>query len=908
MKEHFSSRVTKLLVILALAIVASVMFVFVGCGETHVHAWTESKEQAATCTEDGWVEYTCEGCGDVRRDVVQATGHTWDSDGTQGMPATCTEDGWYYYRHCTVCGSVEASDRIAATGHTIDFKAATTKVTMPNCTTAGSVTGVCVECGETVTYTSAQIAADKDANGLAISIENQPKANTEKEEFYGTNNVFLGALGHDYRDETHMTRCEAIFTNQTFNKTDKNVTDYYWNYCDRCKTAFEVEKHTVPDGYLPCENAKVANSTQDAKVPDTYVKDPDLVGNEYADAKETYAYQCTACKNYLKTVDHSYKLMSLKSGTANEDDAVWEAAPADAEFSCLYYEVCEWCSHARISKPHTPNMAKPTCTEDVVCEVCHKIVESATGHVLVEATEPFGDIEKLTIPATCTTGTITYKVCEACRNREMQGEDVTWVLGENYESVEAKDALGHTYNSSAVTLKDGKLVVVDNPTAARVYDESVDAVGCARPFWYQDVCSVCKEDVTGHIRVAEKPTVYTKDKDNALVPVTDATLKTDGSDQYFFSANDPMDAKDVEAYNAGAYYATEKVNKVDTQVLRAYTDSEGRYAKQNGGAHIWVFQTSVKDSAGTHVIDYEHDTSLTLFEQPTCKTPGMVLYRCSNPNCGEYAWRAIDLETYANAMDAATADNDSLKDYYVDYKTALATQRYHEDTMFACGHHECSVCTNRPHEVQYTVSFRVTLPAKGEWNDVTAPVIANFYGWTCYDDRVDKAKLNEYIAKYLGIGLTEAEEVLAQYTDFTYTFSFKDDENNTVAITDPANQTDAWADFAMPKPNGDAQTGTIYIDVVATPVEAYTIVFTSSSVAGEIMANSAFAPRTVYRAEADKSQTAPVYGSNKFTFTNAKGDIIDFAKYNWNKVSATDLTEITVGEVTYTNALVIYVA
>lgn len=878
MKEHFSSRVTKLLVILALAIVASVMFVFVGCGETHVHAWTESKEQAATCTEDGWVEYTCEGCGDVRRDVVQATGHTWDSDGTQGMPATCTEDGWYYYRHCTVCGSVEASDRIAATGHTIDFKAATTKVAMPTCTAAGSVTGVCVDCGETVTYTSAQIADNKDANGLAISIENQPKANTEKEEFYGTNNVFLGVLGHDYRNETHMTRCEAIYTNQTFNKTDKNVTDYYWNYCDRCKTAFEVEKHTVPDGYLPCENAKVANSTQDATVPSNYDKDPDLKGDEYADVGDNYAYQCTACKNYLKTVEHSYKLMSLKSGTANEDDAVWEAAPADAEFSCLYYEVCEWCSHARISKPHTPNMAEPTCTEDVVCEVCKKIMESATGHVLVEATEPFGDIEKITIPATCTTGTITYKVCEACRNREMQGEDVTWVLGENYESVEAKDALGHTYNSSAVTLQDGKLVVVDNPTAARVYDESVDAVGCARPFWYQDVCSVCKEDVTGHIRVAEKPTVYTKDKDNALVPVTDATLKTDGSVQYFFSANDPMDANDVEAYNAGAYYATE--NKV--QVLRAYTDSEGRYAKQNGGAHTWVFQTSVEDSAGTHVIDYEHDTSLTKFVQPTCKTAGTVLYQCSV--CKEYAWRSIDLETYANAMDAATADNNSLKDYYVDYNTALATQRYHEDTMFACGHHECSVCTNRPHEVQYTVSFRVTLPVEGEWNDVTAPVIANFYGWTCYDDATDKARLNDYIEEYLTVDASDAK------TQFTYTFSFKNEAGTTVAIDAAALVATSgdWFDYAMPE-GSDAHTGTTYIDVVATPIAQYTIKFESSTVDQEIMDNIAFADRVVYRAQSNKGQTAPVYGSNKFTFTNAKGEIIDFAKYNWNQPKADDL-------------------
>ena len=847
MKEHFSSRVTKLLVILALAIVASVMFVFVGCGETHVHAWTESKEQAATCTEDGWVEYTCEGCGDVRRDVVQATGHTWDSDGTQGMPATCTDDGWYYYRHCTVCGSVEASDRIAATGHTIDFKAATTKVTMPYCTTAGSVTGVCTVCGKEVTYTSAQIAANKDANGLAISIENQPKVgdvNADKEAYYGAGNVFLGALGHDYSwEETHT--CVAHFDNadkDIFGEdAAKDPSKYYYDYCKRCETAFEVEAHKVPTGYNPCEEVKNPNNPNEFLTADKDVAS-DVIGEEYASAGEHYAYVCSECKNYIAATDHSYKLMSLVSGTPNStnDPAEWEAAPADAEFSCLYYEVCEWCGLARISKPHTPSAKEATCTEAVTCTVCHALVEAALGHENNKG-GPFGDITKTgTADPTCTTGTITYKHCWRCENYELQGQEVEWVLGENYTMTEADNAKGHQYEKKVV------------------YDTTVDAVGCARPYWYQDVCSVCKEDVTGHIRVMQKPTVYTRSGEEGnytYTAVTDSTLQTSGTTYYIVAVDGKyVPFTDIANYNANKY--------VDEKgVTRFYTDENGRYDRRPGGTHVWgEFLTETEDGL---FIDYENNSQFKgSFVQPTCKTPGKVLYQCSE--CGEYAWRDVDLTTYLDRMATAAVDADK-SNLYPAAAQAAKLAKYHEGTVYTCGHAECDVCKTQNHDVQYSVSFAVSL--NKQYANVTTPGIDTFYGWTCWTDTYEKGLLTQKINDLLD--------------DDKFTFEFFSDAAMEKAMD--------WTPVGVDGDDNKAYSQFITVYVKATPKEAFTVIYDTSKIDPSLAENDVFENYIAYVAQTNKAPTIPSITGKVFKFytDNTYTTEFNFSTYNWNAASGT---------------------
>ena len=62
----------------------------------HEHDYHETHRVDPTCTEDGYVEYTCD-CGDSYTDPLPATGHSWG----EWMPAGDGEE----VRYCGVCGA-----------------------------------------------------------------------------------------------------------------------------------------------------------------------------------------------------------------------------------------------------------------------------------------------------------------------------------------------------------------------------------------------------------------------------------------------------------------------------------------------------------------------------------------------------------------------------------------------------------------------------------------------------------------------------------------------------------------------------------------------------------------------------------------------------------------------------------
>ena len=62
----------------------------------HEHDYHETHRVDPTCTEDGYVEYTCD-CGDTHTDPLPATGHSWG----EWMPTGDGEE----VRYCGVCGA-----------------------------------------------------------------------------------------------------------------------------------------------------------------------------------------------------------------------------------------------------------------------------------------------------------------------------------------------------------------------------------------------------------------------------------------------------------------------------------------------------------------------------------------------------------------------------------------------------------------------------------------------------------------------------------------------------------------------------------------------------------------------------------------------------------------------------------
>ena len=141
MKEHFHSRIAKLLVVLALAVVASVMFVFVGCSNECAHENTHTETVAATCTTAGSEKTVCDDCGEtIKTETIDAIGHKWD-DGTV-VAATCTSGG-YTLKTCTVCGAQQQTNLTTAKGHDWSDWSVQTAAT---CTTTGLEVRTCASC------------------------------------------------------------------------------------------------------------------------------------------------------------------------------------------------------------------------------------------------------------------------------------------------------------------------------------------------------------------------------------------------------------------------------------------------------------------------------------------------------------------------------------------------------------------------------------------------------------------------------------------------------------------------------------------------------------------------------------------------------------------------------------------
>ena len=114
---------------------------------TGAHDYQFTRTVAPTCTAGGYDLYTCSGCGATeKRNPTDALGHKWDSGKVTTEP-TETAPGVRTYP-CTVCGEVK-TEVIPATGaHTHKWDAGKV-TTAPTATTPGVRTYTCTICGQT---------------------------------------------------------------------------------------------------------------------------------------------------------------------------------------------------------------------------------------------------------------------------------------------------------------------------------------------------------------------------------------------------------------------------------------------------------------------------------------------------------------------------------------------------------------------------------------------------------------------------------------------------------------------------------------------------------------------------------------------------------------------------------------
>lgn len=85
---------------------------------TNVVTTTEHTHEAntipATCTNNGYIVYTCTKCRNTYSEIIDALGHTFDF--VAEVPATCVDNGTKAHNNCTACG-----DNFAANAHASDI-------------------------------------------------------------------------------------------------------------------------------------------------------------------------------------------------------------------------------------------------------------------------------------------------------------------------------------------------------------------------------------------------------------------------------------------------------------------------------------------------------------------------------------------------------------------------------------------------------------------------------------------------------------------------------------------------------------------------------------------------------------------------------------------------------------------
>ena len=427
------------LVALVCIVAIVLVVVFSAKDDRHEHALMHHEAVAATCLEDGSVEYwSCSECGknfadanaseEITELTIPAVGHTpGEAVRENEKAATCTEAGSYEeVVYCTVCEEELSREtkEIAALGHSFTQYVSNNDA---KCTKDGTETAKCDRCDATDTRT------DEDS-----------------------------ALGHDW--------VETISKEPTCTVAGEKVL--------RCSRCDETKTEAVPaTGHTPGEavreNEKAATC-------------------EEAGSYEEVVY-CTVC----------HEEISSKTETIASLGHDWDEGTVTTPATCTQEGVktfaCSRCDATRtevIEKtPHTPgeavreNEKAALCEtagyyeEVVYCTVCKQELSRET--VTVEALGHDWDDGVVTTPATCT----------------QAGEKTVTCWSDLETKTESGAALGHDWGEGKVTTeatctKEGvKTFTCSRCQATK--EESIEKIPHDYQ-WVVDIVATCTQEGTRH--------------------------------------------------------------------------------------------------------------------------------------------------------------------------------------------------------------------------------------------------------------------------------------------------------------------------------------------------------------------------------------------------------------------------
>ena len=333
--------------LVALVCVVAIVLIFVfpsSRDDVHKHVLTHNDAIAATCTENGTVEYwSCDECGKNFADkdatqeldsiVVPALGHDV-GDYKVEKSATCVDAG-VEIATCSRCGN-EQSRTIEALGHDWNDGIVTTPAT---CSQAGLMTFSCSRCTETKT---------EDINVLGHDyIEHDGKAPTCTEP--------------GWEDYVTCSRCDYT-TYQALPAAGHDV-----------EVIPAVDATCTKDGLTAGQTCSVCG---EILVQQEVIQAPGHIPVTLTEEKPTCTstgltegQKCSVCNEILveqqivAMIAHSYS-----ADWSNNGDEHWHA--------------CISCGATADIAAHIPDRDQPGENDPVKCTICEYIIEPATGHVV----------------------------------------------------------------------------------------------------------------------------------------------------------------------------------------------------------------------------------------------------------------------------------------------------------------------------------------------------------------------------------------------------------------------------------------------------------------------------------------------------------------------------------------------
>ena len=427
-------------------------------GEKIGHKMTKTEAKAATCTDDGNVEYyTCGNCSKIFSDeegtkvitktVIDALGHDWVK--VEYKAPTCEQAGHSEYKDCSRCDAISGKTDYEATGH--KFTGAYFCDTTNNyhakycvndgCTSYGIGTGedavkysveldgvdFVIKGGEKCEFTSSEF--DTDENGIhshkltCVCGNVTSKAYSDDDTFVETVASTCTVDGYDLYEcpdcgETWQKNVVTALGHDLAEKATSNGDGTHSVKCSKCD--YEADAEKCSGGTATCKDKAICDACEEA-----YGETTD---HTYDEAKWVYQNDATCTKD--GTEKNNCITCGNEATRTAEDTATGHSVIAD-----YVYDISAW--------KHKPadfeeEIKAPTCGSEglaiIYCENCSyyktkSVAKDSTAHVW--ETDENGEEIWAAISGDCATG-IT-KVCrctvEGCGKIKSVTEEVphTWV-------------------------------------------------------------------------------------------------------------------------------------------------------------------------------------------------------------------------------------------------------------------------------------------------------------------------------------------------------------------------------------------------------------------------------------------------------------------------------------------------